>query len=89
MSIMFGLYLSRFISKPIQQLTKTIEDISMGKLDTEIKGKERKDEIGDLARAFERTIVSLKLAMRKTGKAIPFEEPKKKPEEKIKSAFKI
>src|SRR3989344_2591356 len=89
MSIMFGLYLSRFISTPIQQLTKTIEDISMGKLDTEIKGKERKDEIGDLARAFERTIVSLKLAMKKTGKVTPFEEPKKKPEEKIKSAFKI
>jgi len=82
-------FLLLMVVKPIREITNTIQSISLGKLDTEIKGKERKDEIGDLARAFERTIVSLKLAMRKTGKAIPFEEPKKKPEEKIKSAFKI
>ena len=62
------------ISKPIWKLTKTIEDISLGKLDTEVEGKERKDEIGDLARAFERTMVSLKLAKRKIGKEKPAAE---------------
>ncbi|QQG39498.1 MAG: HAMP domain-containing protein [Candidatus Aenigmatarchaeota archaeon] len=50
------------IIKPIGRLTETINSISMGRLDVEVEGKERKDEIGDLARAFERTVVSLKLA---------------------------
>ena len=45
-------------------VTKTIEDISQGKMSTVIEEKERNDEIGNLARAFERTIVSLKLAMK-------------------------
>jgi methyl-accepting chemotaxis protein len=67
LAVMVGFYLSKRISKPIKKLTKNIEDISMGKLDTEIdpKLKESKDEIGNLARAFDRTLVSLKLAMRK------------------------
>ncbi len=57
------------ISKPIEKITKTIDDISMGKTDTEITPelKKRDDEIGDLARAFDRTLVSLKLAMKKSG----------------------
>jgi methyl-accepting chemotaxis protein len=59
--------LSSSITNPIIRLTKNIEDISMGRLDTEIdpKLKQSKDEIGALARAFDRTMVSLKLAMRK------------------------
>ncbi len=62
-----GFVFSATISRPIKKLTKTIEDISLGKMDTEVEGKERKDEIGDLARAFDRTIVSLKLAKRRLG----------------------
>ena len=63
-------FFSRSISKPIKKLTKVIEDISTGKLDTKVDYKlmESKDEIGILARAFDRTIVSLKLAMKKAGK---------------------
>ncbi len=70
---------SRTISAPIQSLTKSITDISMGKLDAELEQNmiKRDDEIGDLAKAFDRTIVSLKLAMKKAGT-----KPKPETEEK-------
>ena len=64
-AIAIGLFTSRSISKPVARLTKSIDDISMGILDVEVQGKDRNDEIGKLAQAFERTIVSLKLAMKK------------------------
>jgi two-component system sensor histidine kinase ChiS len=50
--------------RPIIKLTGAITAISQGKLDAAVEGTERKDELGDLARAFDRTLVSLKLAMR-------------------------
>ncbi len=65
--IFFGTYLTRLlITKPIQRLTNVVNDISIGKFDTKIdlKTLESPDEIGELARAFDRTIVSLKLAMK-------------------------
>ena len=85
--IIYIIYLR--VLNPIQKITKNIEDISLGKFDTEMAGKERDDEIGDLARAFERTVISLKLAMRKAGKEKPKLEEPKKPEEKLKGAFKV
>ena len=68
LAVVAGIYLSKRITNPIKKLTKNIEDISMGKLDVDIdpKIKNSQDEIGALARAFDRTIVSLKMAMRKT-----------------------
>jgi methyl-accepting chemotaxis protein len=66
LSLVIIFFLSRSITNPIKKLTKNIEDISMGRLDTKVDPelKESKDEIGNLARAFDRTLVSLKLAMR-------------------------
>lgn len=58
-------FLSRSISTPIKKLTKAIEDISMGRMDAEVECKDREDEIGALARAFDRTVVGLKIAMRR------------------------
>lgn len=59
----------RRISSPIEELTEVINDISRGetdvKIDTELK--ERDDEIGRLARSFERTLASLKLAMERSA----------------------
>lgn len=84
--------LSRSIAEPIKKLTKVIEDISTGKLDTEIDPelKNSKDEIGRLANAFDRTIVSLKLAMKQTApqlkKAL---EEKEKTERKLKAQLKF
>ncbi|OGG11989.1 hypothetical protein A2Z00_02065 [Candidatus Gottesmanbacteria bacterium RBG_13_45_10] len=68
--VIISTYITRFlILIPIQQLTKVVNDISTGKLDSKIDPRllESKGEIGDLARAFDRTVVSLKLAMREKG----------------------
>ena len=64
----FGLLLARSISIPLQRIQRTIEAISRGNLDTDISQEDldRDDEIGALARAFNRTLTSLKLAMRRT-----------------------
>ncbi|OGG29485.1 hypothetical protein A3A63_01470 [Candidatus Gottesmanbacteria bacterium RIFCSPLOWO2_01_FULL_46_9] len=77
-SMLFGLYYSRkMILIPLQKLTHVVNDISTGKLDAKIDPKlvESKDEIGDLARAFDRTVVSLKLAMREKEQAGPADAP--------------
>ncbi|VVB76352.1 Uncharacterised protein [Candidatus Tiddalikarchaeum anstoanum] len=60
------------ITGRINKITNIVEDLSKGELDIEIdpKLKASKDEVGRLANAFERTIVSLKLAMKKTGNKI-------------------
>jgi len=52
------------ISRPILRLAEVARDISKGKFGTEMEGLHRKDEIGELANAFSRTVTSLKLAMR-------------------------
>jgi len=54
------------ITFPIRKLTMTADKISKGETDVVINPDvlKSKDEIGDLARAFERTMTSLKLAMR-------------------------
>ncbi|MEP0962143.1 MAG: methyl-accepting chemotaxis protein [Roseobacter sp.] len=46
-------YFSRSISKPVQQLTKAVNDVAEGQLDATVPGLERGDEIGDLARKTE------------------------------------
>lgn len=67
--ILSGIFIARRLSRPIVKLTQVADDISKGKLDTQVDKKTLNDksEIGDLARAFNRTVVSLKLAMRKSG----------------------
>ncbi len=64
--IILNALFNRILIVPIQKLTKVVKDISTGNLNTKIEPKilEAKDEIGELARAFDRTIVSLKLSMR-------------------------
>ena len=51
-SIIFGSLLSRFIRKPIENLKELALDVSNGKLDTNVKIK-NKDEIGELATAIQ------------------------------------
>jgi len=75
---------AKTISNPIQKLTQVADDISKGKLDSQIEEINSKDEIGELARSFNRTVTSLKLAMRETSP-----ELKKKLEEKKKVASEI
>jgi HAMP domain-containing protein len=65
--IVFAFLLSSLIVTPIKRLTKQIEEVSLGKLDVQIDGMKRKDEIGKLVRAFNRTRISLKKMMQKKG----------------------
>ena len=64
-SIVLGVFISRTISQPIESLSKAIEEISEGNMDVVVEGTQRDDEIGRLARAFDRTAVTIKLAMKK------------------------
>lgn len=63
-STAIALYFSKSISDPINTLAKAVNDISRGKLDVKLEKLDGKDEVAELSRAFERTIVSLKLAMK-------------------------
>ncbi len=67
--IAIALMTAHSISQPLVKLRTTLEDISMGNMETTIDPKltGSRDEIGELARAFERMIVSLKLAMKLTA----------------------
>ncbi|MEQ1899341.1 MAG: methyl-accepting chemotaxis protein [Devosia sp.] len=48
-----GLLFARSISVPISRLTGTMRALASGNLATEVKGAERRDEIGEMARAVE------------------------------------
>jgi methyl-accepting chemotaxis protein len=63
--IFLSLLVTESILNPIRQLTDTTQAISMGDLRAVVDAETlaAKDEVGDLARAFDRTLVSLKLAM--------------------------
>ena len=65
-SLIASRYLSRSVSSPIRSLAKTVDQISKGDLTAEVdpKLKASKDEVGQLARSFDRTTTSLKLAMK-------------------------
>ncbi len=63
----FAAALGKGISKPVVQLTKAADAISMGKIDTAIE-VETKDEINELAQAIERMRKSLKKAMERLAK---------------------
>jgi two-component system sensor histidine kinase/response regulator len=62
-SIIVGLFLGNSITRPIKELTVMADLISQGKMDLEIMDESRKDEIGVLTKAFNRLVISLKLAM--------------------------
>ena len=74
LAVLLIVFTVKRLTNHIDSITQVIDDISKGKLDTMIEPEllSRDDEIGELARAFERTIVSLKLAMGKIN------EPKEK-----------
>lgn len=65
--IIVGFFLSKRISKPIERLTLITTEISKGDFNVAIDEdlKSAKSEIGDLTRAFDRVMVSMKLAIKK------------------------
>ena len=77
MAVVTALIVVVYITKPLIRLTKVIESISKGQLDANIDESilNKNDEIGDLAKAFDRTMVSLKLAMKSTGSKPEDQQP--------------
>jgi PAS domain S-box-containing protein len=68
-TLILGTYLLYSIYQPIHTLTDIIDSISRGDTSVDIPEslRERPDDIGELARAFDRTLVSLKLALERTA----------------------
>ena len=62
--VIMSLVFSNAIVKPILTLTAQMEKISLGDFDVDIEDTRRKDEIGKLILAFQRLVVSLKIAMK-------------------------
>ncbi|MGB8700669.1 MAG: HAMP domain-containing protein, partial [Thermosynechococcaceae cyanobacterium] len=54
--------LNRSVIRPIRQMARTAEAVSMGQMDAEFNQKS-KDEIGSLAAAFNRMKSSLEISM--------------------------
>ena len=71
--IVLALSLVKRLVNPIQHLTAVADDMSRGRvgLDTPLEEAQRNDEIGDLARAFERVSISLRTSFDR----IPRKEP--------------
>lgn len=61
--------LSLKLATPIRSLTTVAEQLSQGKFDVAMTGIQRKDEIGDLARAIDRLGTSIKVAIKRLRKA--------------------
>ena len=73
-------FFDRRLFAPLKELTRTIEKLSRGESDVKVPESLAKsgDEIGLLAKAFDRTLVSLKLAMRLTAPELKKELAKEK-----------
>ena len=72
--LIFGIFFFAFllgnnISKPIKQLSEVADTYSKGKLDLEIPGTNRGDEIGELAKSIERLGLGLKVLVRRYSAA--------------------
>jgi HAMP domain-containing protein len=62
-AVVIGIVVGNGITRPINDLTALADSISKGKLDLEILPTQRKDEIGVLTQAFNRLVISLKMAL--------------------------
>lgn len=55
--------MGRWITRPINNLTRVANSISQGKTDLKELPEDRKDEIGQLTRSFNRLVASLRVAL--------------------------
>ncbi|HOS68977.1 MAG TPA: methyl-accepting chemotaxis protein [Bacillota bacterium] len=65
-SVLLSLYISRVISKPVVKLSASVEKIAEGDLTVDDINISNKDEIGDLAKSFNKMLASLKTIAEKT-----------------------
>ena len=47
------MFVTRGITRPLQRMTVTMNDLASGKLDVEVSGIDRNDEVGEMAKAVE------------------------------------
>lgn len=62
-SLILYLFMKNTIISPVKLLTEQSDKISRGELELGVTGTDRKDEVGDLAKALDRLRKSLKMAM--------------------------
>ncbi|MCP4693225.1 MAG: HAMP domain-containing protein, partial [Desulfobacterales bacterium] len=62
-SILIGLVFGNTITKPIKLLARQADLMSQGKTDLDVIPEDRADEIGVLTKAFNRLVISLRIAM--------------------------
>lgn len=65
LSVILGWWMAGRISEPVQRFAASADNIARGDYSLEVPLTRRKDEIGDLARAFERMRLGLKEAQRR------------------------
>jgi methyl-accepting chemotaxis protein len=63
-----AVFVSKWLTAPIRNLTEIADKYSQGQLDLEITGLDRTDEIGQLSQAIERLGTSISLAMKRLQK---------------------
>lgn len=64
LAIIVSVFFANTIVKPVRTLTEQMEQISLGNFDIELSETKRNDEIGKLVQAFQRIVVSLRIAMK-------------------------
>jgi len=67
LSIGLGLFVSRKITKPISELSNTVDEVSRGNFDVEVKTQTGIKEISILADSLNRIMTTMKYAISKTG----------------------
>ena len=72
--VVLSLVFAARIVNPIRHLTSQMEKISLGDFDVDIADTKRKDEVGKLIQAFQRLVVSLKIAMKQLEQAKTFKK---------------
>ena len=72
--VVLSLVFAARIVNPIRQLTSQMEKISLGDFDVDIADTKRKDEVGKLIQAFQRLVVSLKIAMKQLEQTKSYKE---------------
>ena len=61
-SVMASNFVARWVTRPIEDLSRGVEEISKGNLDTRVGGASRGNELGALARAFNNMAEGLQLS---------------------------
>jgi methyl-accepting chemotaxis protein len=53
LTLAVSIFVARRIARPLQHMTVTMNDLAAGRLDVEVSGLDRRDEVGEMAKAVE------------------------------------